>query len=200
MSTSSEAPATPSTAEQIMSAAETVFVRHGYTDTTVADIAEAADVTRPTFYAYYDSKEDVFRQLAERVRQEFLALQELDGSLPVGQILRQADREYLRVHARHDRLLTLIKHQALGDPGMAELWREIHYLPNLRHMRFIETHVKRGTVTPVVPPSSLVEIMTGSAMRFAELLRSEPHRFEEFLENHVAAHLALIGIEHRSQQ
>jgi AcrR family transcriptional regulator len=47
------------THEKIASAALRLFAVRGYDDTTLADIAEAADVAPRTIFAYYGSKEDI---------------------------------------------------------------------------------------------------------------------------------------------
>ncbi|MHB8466817.1 MAG: TetR/AcrR family transcriptional regulator [Acidimicrobiales bacterium] len=48
------------TRERIMAAAERLFARHGYDQTSTKDIAEAADLTPPALYHYFDSKETLF--------------------------------------------------------------------------------------------------------------------------------------------
>jgi AcrR family transcriptional regulator len=50
---------------KILDGAVDAFARRGFADTRVEDILEAAHVSRPTFYKVYDSKEDVFRVIAE---------------------------------------------------------------------------------------------------------------------------------------
>ena len=47
------------TREQIIDAAMTLFAERGYHSTTIADIAEAADVAPRTFFSYFPSKEAV---------------------------------------------------------------------------------------------------------------------------------------------
>ena len=47
------------TREQIIEAAMSLFAERGYHATTIADIAEAADVSRATFFSYFRSKDDV---------------------------------------------------------------------------------------------------------------------------------------------
>src|SRR5437763_4540362 len=47
------------TRENIARAALQLFAERGYDETTLADIAEAADVAPRTIFAYFDSKEDI---------------------------------------------------------------------------------------------------------------------------------------------
>src|SRR6478735_8209425 len=47
------------TRESIAAAAHRLFVEHGYHATTLPDIAEAADVSTRTIFAYFPSKEDI---------------------------------------------------------------------------------------------------------------------------------------------
>jgi AcrR family transcriptional regulator len=54
-----------------MGAAE-VFGQQGYADTSVADILEASQVSRRTFYKLFRNKEDVFAELFEAASMIFL--------------------------------------------------------------------------------------------------------------------------------
>jgi AcrR family transcriptional regulator len=47
------------TRDTIAEVALRLFAERGYDETTLADIAEAADVSRRTIFAYFDSKEDI---------------------------------------------------------------------------------------------------------------------------------------------
>ena len=47
------------TRERIASVALELFAERGYDETTLADIAEAADVSPRTIFAYYENKEDI---------------------------------------------------------------------------------------------------------------------------------------------
>ncbi|HEX5367657.1 MAG TPA: TetR/AcrR family transcriptional regulator [Acidimicrobiales bacterium] len=53
-----------STQRRILAAALDVFAEHGFHDASVELIAEAAGCSRPAFYQYFSSKEDVFFRLA----------------------------------------------------------------------------------------------------------------------------------------
>ena len=49
------------TRQALRQAAHRLFAEKGFSATTIDDIAEAADVSRRTFFRYYDSKDDLLR-------------------------------------------------------------------------------------------------------------------------------------------
>lgn len=58
--------------EETIAAAKQVFMRYGYKRTTMADIAEAAHMSRPALYLVFPSKEQVFRAVTVRIFTEML--------------------------------------------------------------------------------------------------------------------------------
>lgn len=65
----------------LAAAADTLFVTRGFEQTTVEQIAQAAGVSRRTFFRYFESKEDVLAEHAERFGERFystLAARPLD--------------------------------------------------------------------------------------------------------------------------
>lgn len=57
---------------RILRAAMNVFGRMGYADTRVEDILQESGISRPTFYRYFKSKDDVFDAVDEVVSMSFL--------------------------------------------------------------------------------------------------------------------------------
>lgn len=51
----------PKTRHQFINAAKTLFVKKGYDETTMIDIAQEAGLSRRTLYAYFESKVEVFQ-------------------------------------------------------------------------------------------------------------------------------------------
>jgi AcrR family transcriptional regulator len=94
----------------LVEAAQKVFERDGYLDARVADIAAAAGVAHGSFYTYFDSKEDVFRELVEVALQEVSEAIDVrdDSALPAERV-RVGNRRYIDVYARHAALLGLIE-------------------------------------------------------------------------------------------
>lgn len=53
------------TRARLLTAAKTVFEDTGFLDARISDIAEAAGLSHGSFYHYFDSKEQIFREIAE---------------------------------------------------------------------------------------------------------------------------------------
>ncbi len=67
------------TQRRILTAAVQVFAEHGYHDSRIEQITAAAGCSRPTFYQYFSSKEDVFRALASYVGRTVVEMTEALG-------------------------------------------------------------------------------------------------------------------------
>lgn len=52
--------------EQIMKAAENLFAKKGYAQTTIEDISKVSEYSRRTIYSYFDSKDDILHHIAEK--------------------------------------------------------------------------------------------------------------------------------------
>lgn len=59
--------------EELMNAAQRLFLKHGAGPTTIEQITTGAGVAKGTFYLYFSSKEDVLAALRGRFAQELLA-------------------------------------------------------------------------------------------------------------------------------
>lgn len=49
-----------------------LFSTHGYHQTKISDIVKAANLTQPTFYLYFQSKESLFKDLNEQFQKELI--------------------------------------------------------------------------------------------------------------------------------
>ncbi len=58
--------------EQVLTAARDVFMRYGYKRTTMSDLANAVQMSRPALYLIFSSKEEVFRALITQIFTELL--------------------------------------------------------------------------------------------------------------------------------
>ena len=72
------------TRERIISAAERLFARYGYDKTSTKDIAEAARLTPPALYHYFDSKETLYLETLEDRATKLMARFEAVAASQVG--------------------------------------------------------------------------------------------------------------------
>jgi AcrR family transcriptional regulator len=59
--------------DRIVAAAFDLFLRHGYRKVSLSDIAEAAQMSRPSLYASFANKEAVFAELVRRQKERNLS-------------------------------------------------------------------------------------------------------------------------------
>ncbi len=57
----------------ILFAASGVFLRYGYSRTTMGDVAEAAKMSRPALYVLFPKKDDIFAAVVEDMNDRKLA-------------------------------------------------------------------------------------------------------------------------------
>ena len=58
------------TRARLLAAAKEIFEENGFLDARISDIAERAGLSHGSFYHYFDSKEEVFREVAESVEDQ----------------------------------------------------------------------------------------------------------------------------------
>lgn len=92
------------TREALLRAARDVFERDGYFDAKITDMTAGAGVSSGTFYTYFDSKEEIFRDVALLVQQDMTwagdPRHDDDDLDPVRRIER-ANRAYLEAYRRN---------------------------------------------------------------------------------------------------
>jgi AcrR family transcriptional regulator len=105
------------TRQKILEAARAVFEQDGFHDARVAAICEIANISYGSFYTYFVSKEEVFKELADDVEAELLEVsyKPLDSADPIERI-RLANRHYLEMFRKHARLMDVIQQVSRFDP------------------------------------------------------------------------------------
>jgi AcrR family transcriptional regulator len=88
--------------EAILEAAERLFLRVGYHDAKMADLAEAAGVSVGTLYKYFASKEEVFASLAARGREQVFDILSESASVtdPTDRLRAIVERSFAYVEER----------------------------------------------------------------------------------------------------
>ncbi|MFE7173754.1 TetR/AcrR family transcriptional regulator [Streptomyces sp. NPDC057616] len=180
---------------RLLDAAEAVFARRGLGPATVADITAQAEVSRAGFYVYFSSKEEIFRVLAGRVRDAFLAAQEVPGvdGDDTHAVAEASVGAFIAACARHQPLLVLLEQQARTDPDVRQLWEEIRERPVRRHARYIRRLADRGEASPVVEPLAVARAVGGMCAEFARRVAARPETYDAAVHDVTTMYLHLLG-------
>ncbi|CAM3809056.1 TetR/AcrR family transcriptional regulator [Smaragdicoccus niigatensis] len=178
----------------LLDAAARVFVERGYSGATAAAITAQAGVSRPTFYVYFASREEIFAALAARVRDDFLAAQEPEhvADSPA-EMLAVTVRSFAAAVHTHGALLTLIEQRAVLDPAIAALADEINERPILRFTKYLDRQLQAGLISPTVPNRVVAETI-GHTLTRGILARLDATARAEFEGHMIAVGLQLLGI------
>ena len=107
------------TRARLVEAAKKVFERDGFLEARIVDIAEAANLAPGGFYHYFDSKEELFLEVAQ-MQEERLTASTEDRSAdrdktPPTESIRQANRLYLERYRDEAALMGVIEQVSRYD-------------------------------------------------------------------------------------
>ncbi len=111
------------TRQRLLSAAEGIFQRDGYSGTTVGSIATSANVSRATFYVHFTDKFDVLMTLMRADLAETPDYwREVDVALVSGDrgALRASLRNTLNWYEQHASLLRPVREALAANPRLAQ--------------------------------------------------------------------------------
>ncbi len=155
------------TRERIAKVALQLFAERGYDETTLDDIAEAADVSRRTIFAYYDSKEDIL--LCEE--SNFLTgLKQMLDQRPAGTTTVDAIREFLSSFEPPDEEAKLRKDLMRRNPALKMKVRARHAQlePMLAESIAKDLDAEPGDIRTLLIAASMTAAFTSVRDRFLE--------------------------------
>jgi AcrR family transcriptional regulator len=173
------------TRARLVEAAKKVFERDGFLDARIVDIAETARVAPGTFYHYFDSKEQLFREVAQAQEQRLSAPPD-DGQRetspddsPTGRI-RRANRRYLERYRDEAALMGVIEQVSRYDDEVnaARMATMKHFVE--RAERAIRRLQDEGLADERVNPSMAADALGAMLARFAELWLVQGYREYDF--------------------
>jgi len=141
-------PETTSKRTQILDAAQRRFAHYGVSKVTMDDVAADLGISKASVYYYFKTKEDVFREVVRREREEFIGLVESitasEGTAE--EKLRRYCSERLQLINRHANMRVVGGIQAWVEakPLIRDVLEEFMAKELLLLRRIIETGVHRG--------------------------------------------------------
>jgi AcrR family transcriptional regulator len=184
-------PATPrsrkgaATRARLLEAAKPVFEEAGFLEARITDISERAGVSHGSFYHYFDSKEQIFREIAEAQEAHLTAPSTDpgadrdaetagDGDRDGEQVsewerIRRANRRYLERYRDNGKIMGVIEEVSRYDAYVneARMRRQRHFAD--RAEKAIRRLQAEGAADPEIDPQIAAVALGSMVGRFAEI-------------------------------
>ncbi len=113
------------TRARLLTAAKEIFEETGFLDARISDIAERAGLSHGSFYHYFDSKEEIFREVAEAVEDQLSApvgsvILDPTSEAPPQARIRAAIKLHMESYRREARIMGVIEQVARYDRQVSE--------------------------------------------------------------------------------
>lgn len=158
----------------MLDAAKAIFEENGFLDARISDIAERAGLSHGSFYHYFESKEEIFREVAAAVEDQLSAplgsviLDPKSDATPQERI-REAIRLHMESYRQEARIMGVIEQVSRYDEQMkaARYQRNRHYgeqvEESIRHLQ------RRGLIDPDLDPVIAAAALGSMTTRFPEM-------------------------------
>ncbi len=157
-----------------MSAAKEVFERDGFLDARISDIAERAGLSHGSFYHYFESKEEVFREVAAEVDERLSAplnsviLDPSSSATPYERI-HEAIRLHLESYRDEARIMGVIEQVWRFDAEFNAVRAERHRLYNAQIADSIRRMQRHGLADQRLDPAIAADGVGAMTYRFPEM-------------------------------
>jgi AcrR family transcriptional regulator len=162
------------TRARLVEAAKGVFEETGFLEARISDIAERAGLSHGSFYHYFDSKEQVFREVAEAQEAFLTAPADHDGEggqpdVSEWERLLRANRRYLERYRQNGKIMGVIEEVSRYDDQVneARMQRQRHFAD--RAERSIRRLQETGAADDAVDPEIAALALGSMVARVAEL-------------------------------
>jgi AcrR family transcriptional regulator len=158
----------------LLDAAKQVFEEDGFFDARISDISERAGLSHGSFYHYFDSKDEIFREVAAVVDAEL--------SEPLGSVIfdrassatpreriREAMRRHLASYRDEARIMGVIEQVARYDERVNALRLKRHEHDREQVAASIRQLQRRGLADPSLDPTLAAAVLGAMTSRFAEM-------------------------------
>jgi AcrR family transcriptional regulator len=161
------------TRERLVEAAKEIFEEQGFLEARISDIAARARQSHGSFYYYFNSKEEIFREVAAAVDERLFAPMDevimAQSTLAPRQRVREAMRRHFERYREEARIIGLIEQVSGYD-------KEVNALRLSRYQRHTERAAarirqlqRRKLADPKLDPMLSAAALGALTSRFAEM-------------------------------
>lgn len=138
----------------ILEAATKSFSLFGYKATTMDQVAKIANVGKGTIYTFYKNKEELFKEIVQRLIEEmkYEAEQSLDDQLSFFENLHRAVYRILEFRQEHQLSLKLLQEEReIGTPAVQEMVNEMEEAIVSYIKEKLKIAIDKGYIQPCDP-------------------------------------------------
>jgi AcrR family transcriptional regulator len=178
------------TRARLIEAAKQVFERDGFLNARILDIAETAGLQHGSFYHYFVSKEQIFREVAEAQEERLTTPPKAEPQAATPrdsprERIRKANRSYLERYRDEARIMGVIEQVSRYDEHVnaARMATQRHFAE--RAEKAIRRLQREGVADKSVNPTMAADALGAMVGRFAELWLVQGYRkynFDEAVE------------------
>jgi AcrR family transcriptional regulator len=139
--------------EGILSTATKLFLKYGYGDTSIGDIANHAKMSKETIYLNYKNKEEIFMACADRIFHEMFddVWNEIKDEKNMSRRLFKRGCAFLASYPQWINMMNLVKNLSVGDnPVFKDRFRQLiqqmvkplsHDIEQMKHEGYIASEI-----------------------------------------------------------
>jgi AcrR family transcriptional regulator len=148
-------------------AGRAVFERDGFIEARITDIAAGAGVSHGTFYTYFASKEEIFREIVSGVQLEMRA--HGPGMPPDDDIwgrIEHGNRVYVETYLRNQRIMATLEQVVTFNEEVRQMRRDIRRPFLVRNERAIRRWQEAGLADRALDPRYAASALGAMVDRF----------------------------------
>lgn len=146
--------------ERIFRSALDLFAQKGFSETTVEDITNAADVGKGTFFNYFPSKDHILLAFGEmqlaRLREAVEEARQTNEPLP--KFLRSLTTRMTEEPARNPDLIRVLLLAFLSNPDVRQAMLDLQTRVLALHSEMIQLGQERGEIRKDLPPIEIAQV------------------------------------------
>jgi AcrR family transcriptional regulator len=162
------------TRARLLAAAKAVFEEDGFLEARISDIADRAGLSHGSFYHYFDSKEQIFREVANELSDLLhapLSTVIFDPALTASpqERIRAGNRRFLETYRSEARIIGVIEQVSRYDPHLTTVRFEHQQRDRERISNSLAQLQRRGWIDPSLDPTIAASALGAMVTRFAEM-------------------------------
>lgn len=152
--------------DRLFQAALQLFARKGYSETTVEDITNAADVGKGTFFNYFPSKEHILAAFGNTqiARVQAGADAAATTELPIRTFLNNLALDAISEPARNPAVVRALLQANLSSKPVRQVMREIHTRATALLARIVEVGQDRGEIRKEFASADIAQTLRQSLL------------------------------------